>query len=53
MCIYILCVCMHVYEENSVYHFTSDLGVPHGIFMMRRAGEHRLDRCEGTLRMAV
>lgn len=44
---------MHVYEENSMYHFTSDLGVAHGIFMMRRVGKHRLNRCEGTLRITV
>lgn len=51
--VYIKCVCMHVYEENSMYHFPSDLGVAHGIFMMTRVGKHRLNRCEGTLRMTV
>lgn len=50
---YIYDVCMYVYEENSMYHFPSDLEVAHGIFIMRRVGEHRLNRCEGTLRMTV
>lgn len=51
--VYVKCVCMHVYEENSMYHFSSDLGEADGIFMMTRVGKHRLNRCEGTLRMTV
>lgn len=52
ICVYILCVCACLWREQPV-RFPVRSGVAHCIFMMRRVGEHRLNRCERTLRMTL